>query len=101
MNRTLDHPTPCAPPQASGWRDPEIVVEPVGQIGVGAERVTLAPAPVERAHEILREPFPKWMFLDRRGERIDDEGMVTQGEPDVGQLLDCHYAQVVEPRDLG
>ena len=80
--------------------DTQLVDEHLARVLVGLERLRLAPASVEREHELAARALAKRVLADERLELADELGGATELELRLDPLLDRRQAKLLEPRRL-
>ncbi len=79
--------------------DPQLVDEQPAGVLVGAQRLGLATAAVERHHELAAEPFPQRVLGDEGREGGRRAGMVSGGQARLDAVLLGRRPQLVQPAD--
>ena len=84
---------PGSTPSSSASRSP--------RLAVGLERLGLAPAAVEREHQLAGEPLARRVLGDEPPQLADDLGVAAGGEVGLDAQLERGQPLLLEPRDLG
>ena len=87
-------------PERRPGLEPELLVQHAPGRLVGLERLGLAPAAVEREHQLAAEPLVEWVLLDQRLELGREIGVAAQLQLGVEQVLRRGEPQLLEAADL-
>lgn len=77
---------PLELPQRRRGLDPELLTERAPAFAVDGERVGLAPAPVERDHQLASQPLAERMIRDQLAKLTDEVAVTTEGEVGVDPI---------------
>ena len=91
---------PLQPLQLRSRLEPEVVREPAPSVAVDLERLGLAPAAVEREHQLATEPLAERVLVDARLELGHDRAVPAEPEQRLDPSLDRLEAKLVEAMDL-
>jgi hypothetical protein len=80
--------------------DADLVRERLACLAVGLERLGLAPAAVERKHQLAAQPLTERVTRDECFELPDEVRVAAEREPRVEPHLEGGDGQLVEPRSL-
>ncbi len=80
---------------------PELVGDQRPPGAVGLQRVGLAPAPVQRGHELGAQPLAQRMLLHQRGELLGGPPVAAQRQVGLGAVLHRGQARPGQLRRLG
>src|SRR5215217_3918251 len=87
--------------QLASRLDPELLDELRACAAVQRERLALAPASVQREHQLRTRALAEGLLLRELLEESDGLSVAALGELCLGELLDHLRAKLVELRDLG
>ena len=82
-------------------RDSQVFVETPREVGIGAQRLGLAPTSIQTENQAGGETFAERELFERRADEVDRQRVLPEREARVGEVLDGDGAEVVEPSDLG
>ena len=80
--------------------EPELVVECFATFAIRGERVGLAPAPVQRQHQLPQQPLTVGVHGDERLELADHIAVVAEHQVGLDPVLQRGQARVLQARDL-
>ena len=88
------------PPELGPRLEPQLVGEHAPRLLEGLERVRLAPAAVERQHQLPPQPLAERVVRQRRAKRGRELAMLAERERDLELLLERIDVQRLEPARL-
>src|SRR5262245_39169007 len=87
-------------PQTGARLDAEFFHKRPPRSPVGSEGLRLAPATVQRDHQLLVEPLAEWVSLDEPLQLTDQVCVMAEGQISIDPIFDGTRTQLFQARDL-